>query len=86
MPDSLKSQIKSLWHKGKITDAECKVLLEKLDAHDREILTRKKGVWIPNYLNDIEWGYKCSNCKETWLNEYNYCPSCGCKMEVSDEN
>lgn len=45
-----------------------------------------KGVWIPIYLNNIEWGYKCSNCKETWLNEYNYCPECGCKMEVKDEN
>ena len=72
MLDSLKSQIKSLWHKGKITDAECKKLLEELYV--------QKGEWIPIYLMDVEWGWRCPFCKEVTNYKSMYCPHCGARL------
>ena len=38
MPKSLKVMIKKLTHDGKITNDECRELLEKLDGHDAEVI------------------------------------------------
>ena len=56
----------------------CNCKVEEEECEDIEDLpsvtpTRPHGEWIPIYLLDVEWGYKCSNCKETGLNEYTQC-------------
>lgn len=48
----------------------------------------KTGRWIS--LDDFrgkynEYGYKCSECGEQCDYKENYCPNCGCKMEVGHD-
>ena len=44
------------------------------------------GRWIWNEEGEIDWEqfYRCSNCgnKEYW--ESNFCPNCGCKMDLEE--
>lgn len=50
---------------------------------------RKRGKWIKvvdeKTDNSTTWHYKCSLCesRKGWA-DYDYCPNCGAKMEVSD--
>ena len=38
MPNSLRSKLKKLWHKGRISEEEYKELINKLAGHDHELL------------------------------------------------
>ena len=46
------------------------------------------GRWIWNEEGEIDWEqfYRCSNCgdKEYW--ESNFCPNCGAKMDLEDND
>ena len=46
------------------------------------------GRWIWNEEGEIDWEqfYRCSNCgdKEYW--ESNFCPNCGVKMDLEDND
>lgn len=52
----------------------------------------KTGKWIEEDIFDGDVAYRCSVCNELFClmegtpkdNEYNYCPNCGAKMEVSE--
>lgn len=60
--------------------------LEQLPSAQPE---RKTGRWI-NITNEesLDEEYKCSLCGWElflWSKLTNYCPNCGCKMEVTDE-
>ena len=55
--------------------------------------TERHAHWKqPSYFNEENNVYQCSNCKEEFVlvsgnpkeNEYNYCPNCGCKMEINE--
>lgn len=38
----------------------------------------KIGKWIYNSSEEV---HHCSECNIACINEYNYCPNCGAKME-----
>ena len=45
----------------------------------------------PFLETDIEtesgyWIWKCPNCGDEWLFMYNYCSSCGQRLDLRDEN
>ena len=54
---------------------------------------RGVGKWIAKETNGKVWWYECSCCgtrplKSRWANEETlscYCPNCGARMEVSDD-
>lgn len=58
--------------------------------------TERHAHWGQNgFFDEYENVYCCSNCKEEFvlladtpkINNYNYCPECGCKMdEVTDKD
>lgn len=58
-------------------------------AKAKEEAESKRGKWIKLYHGN----YKCSECGEWWgsdyndevINDFNYCPSCGAKMD-GEEN
>jgi len=31
-------------------------------------------------------GYKCSECRTTWDAPTNFCPNCGCRMDLEDND
>lgn len=45
----------------------------------------KQGKWTYHKINDTSFGYfKCSNCgNNRWIP--NYCPNCGAKMEIKND-
>lgn len=42
----------------------------------------KRGKWKP--IDVYEVVVACSECKQKFTYEHNYCPNCGAKMEVSE--
>ena len=44
---------------------------------------QRTGHWMPHKHTDT---VLCSECDKCYGDEYNYCPSCGAKMESEDEN
>ena len=42
---------------------------------------QKKGRWIKHSDNVGNW-WECDQCGTDWDGPANYCPNCGCKMEV----
>ena len=73
--------------------AACQVIVEELPPVTPK---QRTGHWIDTdewreTVDGFEqWGYfrKCSKCGYVFkfLEIDNYCPNCGCKMEVSNEN
>ena len=57
-----------------------------LDAPSADVAPVRHGRWIWNEEGEIDWEqfYRCSNCgnKEYW--ESNFCPNCGCKMDLEE--
>ena len=53
-----------------------------------EVAPVRHGRWIWNEEGEIDWEqfYRCSNCgdKEYW--ESNFCPNCGAKMDLEDND
>ena len=49
---------------------------------------RGVGKWIPLDYSDEAYGnmYKCAKCGCSEIGEPNYCPNCGAKMEVSEDD
>lgn len=49
---------------------------------------RPKGRWEVMYTCRGErlWGFECDQCGAGSPKTSNYCPHCGCKMEVKNEN
>lgn len=47
---------------------------------------RKRGHWIGHSyeheepMNDMWFYNECSNCHKTTIDNYDYCPFCGCEM------
>lgn len=51
----------------------------------------RHGRWVHKeykMANDESIGYSvCSECGHaSWMDDYNYCPSCGCKMDLDEVN
>ena len=61
------------------------ILLRQPAADVAEVV---HGRWIWNEEGEIDWEqfYRCSNCgdKEYW--ESNFCPNCGAKMDLEDND
>ena len=53
-----------------------------LQEHDSSVEPERTGKWI--YAPDELLGYVCSVCKKGCC-RFNYCPHCGAKMEVRNE-
>lgn len=65
---------------------EC--IINKTDTVDQmfiangvEYVEPKKGKWIEQYPFQI-----CNQCGKGYHKRYNFCPNCGAKMEVDNEN
>lgn len=74
-------------------------IIEVVDVDDIKALSPvtpqpKTGHWIAKDGFDGDTYYDCSECGESFCliygtptdNLYNYCPNCGAKMEVSEED
>lgn len=51
----------------------------------------RHGRWKKSYADHEAFGVRpffryCSECHEATVYPYNYCPNCGAKMEVQDDN
>ena len=48
------------------------------------------GYWIDNGANGYKWAFICSRCGyvdgHPFDDRYNFCPSCGAKMDGGSEN
>lgn len=67
-------------HKNPIKRAYTRsaAIIEQITAEDVQPVIY--AAWIvETYKNHLEW-YKCSNCKYTDTQQFNYCPKCGAKM------
>lgn len=67
--------------------AECVAdYIESLPAAD--VAPVRRGHWIKRGYACGEAEFECSHCHEIeWrANETDYCPNCGAKMEVSNDN
>ena len=68
------------------TPQRVKTLLLRQPASD--VAEVVHGRWIWNEEGEIDWEqfYRCSNCgdKEYW--ESNFCPNCGAKMDLEDND
>ena len=48
---------------------------------------RPQGEWIPNYTSQfMNPGKQCSLCGKIVEFSENYCPKCGARMEIKNEN
>lgn len=43
----------------------------------------RHGKWLEDYPDD-DWGYRCSECGHLELYQFDYCSSCGAKMDGKD--
>jgi len=74
MPNSLRSRLNTLRHKGQITTEECEALKLKLDNHDKEL--RNKVINAYMYL-------LCEHCIQQKNECYNLdCPFCEDSCEI----
>ena len=62
MPNSLRSKLSKLRHKGQITDDEYKELIDKLEGHDADLFKRA-------YDLGYEEGFDMGNRKEEMLKD-----------------
>jgi hypothetical protein len=62
LPNSLTTRIKKLWHDGKISEVECKELLEQIKEHDEVIIREKLEKVKKDLIEEVE-DYKadCDN-------------------------
>ena len=79
MPNSLHTRIKKLWHDGKISEVECKELLEQIKEHD-EVIIREKLEKVKKDLieeiddynadcdNDADGDIRCLRCNVIMFN------------------
>lgn len=44
---------------------------------------QRTGQWIEHFDEIGKW-YECDQCHTDWGGSVNYCPNCGCKMEVEE--
>lgn len=49
-------------------------------------LEQKTGKWIDITKSDGCFLWKCSECGNDYIEETDYCPYCGAKMETNNEN
>ena len=61
-------------------DAYCQEMWDAFEDVERIALEPKTGTWDINYLSDI-YRYRCSACNAVHRARYDFCPSCGAKME-----
>ena len=87
MAKSLICKLSTLHNQWRITDAEYKELLNKLEEHDRELLKSNEqrfGTWIihSDDLFPSESTQECDQCNEHQSIDCsdNFCPECGAKM------
>lgn len=49
---------------------------------------RKKGQWrkvsADRYISTASYMYKCSECGETFVGAWSYCPNCGADMRTEE--
>ena len=89
MPESLRVKIKKLHYQGIFNDSQTERLLKLLEMEKR----KKTGHWIGTEYdgyadgNPVYDAYECSECGAEFCGEdfdFDYCPRCGAKMEVSE--
>ena len=89
--DALEDRLQSLayddWNQGVITswaDAyrECADMVYEQPTIEPE---RKKGKWIDITKDGGCFLYKCSECSDLFLEDYNFCPNCGADMRGEAE-
>lgn len=61
-----------------------KLLAAFLEAKPVDVAPVVHGKWI---FNDDWWEFRCTNCHRPIRNikKYNYCPSCGAKMDGGEK-
>ena len=60
-----------------------------LEKHYKAKPEQKQWAWIKKWRGDTYYGYYeyvCTKCGCGEDTEFDYCPNCGAKMEVGDEN
>ena len=58
----------------------CENVIDTIPSADRP-----QGEWTQNVFRSDTYRYECSNCKAHHRARYDYCPSCGCRMEGADD-
>ena len=55
---------------------------------NKEKSEHKTGRWrkvsMDKYVQHATYYYECSECGDQHIGQANYCPNCGCKMEVKE--
>lgn len=80
--EKLKNEVASTFHGaiGLTVTGAVHEIIDRQPTIDPESL-RPHGKWVKDQFS---YRYLCTNCKMTlpeWLGVFNYCPSCGAKME-----
>lgn len=70
-------------HAGESIDADV-VISDIKGMKAADVATVRHGRWVPTeapFMNECE---DCSVCgyRTVWGHRYNYCPNCGCKMDL----
>lgn len=73
-----RADIKALLERYGATD-DAMALIDTIPAAD--VAEVKHGRWIKHKYFD-----KCSECYTMVILRYNYCPNCGARMDIKEEN
>lgn len=77
MPNSLRSKLSKLKHKGLLNPEEYKTLVDALEGEEKAL--RGSGGWNMKYQDDMAF-YTCNKCHKTFIETSRFCPSCGRDM------
>ena len=86
-----KANTNPLEHNTRATYAECITMVNSMETIDAEpvrhgrwetkVYTTESDGWITEYREEV-----CSECGEGQIGISNYCPNCGAKMDLEEED
>ena len=79
---SASSILSRLRHKGQITEAEYRKLMDIIDSLP-SVRPSRKGHWTGATMT---YRYRCSECGNMAEYEENFCPNCGARMDEPQES
>ena len=84
-----KTKEKCIFFRKKLQKAEAEI--DRVTAFAADVVEVKHGEWSYEYSGDklggtdATYDYRCSVCDEFALEESNYCPNCGAKMDRKEK-